>query len=259
MKKSFIGGQFQSILSVNARVSLCFLVLVFLFGYSTIPRAVASDNPYKQTRASADGIGKSYMGREIARVMGWQAADWLERPERMREERPDLLLAELKLKPGMVVADIGAGSGYHSRRMAEIVGAGVAPGTVYAVDVQPEMVQMLAKLAREPRYATIKPIRSTADNVKLPTDSIDLAIMVDVYHELEYPFEVMRSLVGSLKPGGRVVFVEYRAEDPEVPIKELHKMSERQIRREAELHALVWERTSNVLPWQHIVLFRKKD
>lgn len=260
MQNSIIGGYLQGFLSVNARLCLGFLAIATVLGITT-QHAVASDgeSKYKKTRASMDGIGKSYMGREIAGVMGWQAAGWLERPERMREERPDLLLAELKLKPGMVVADIGAGSGYHSRRMAEIVGGGVAPGTVYAVDVQPEMVQMLAKLSREPRYTTIKPVLSTVDNVKLPASSVDLAIMVDVYHELEYPLEVMRSLVTALKPGGRVVFVEYRAEDRDVPIKELHKMSERQIRREAEVHPLTWERTANVLPWQHIVIFRKKD
>ena len=258
MEKSFIGGHLRRILSGKGRTSLSLLLFAALLGAMSY-QAIASESQYKKIRPSADGIGKSYMGREIAGVMGWQAAGWLERPERMREERPDLLLAELKLQPGMVVADIGAGSGYHSRRMAEIVGAGVAPGTVYAVDVQPEMVQMLTKLSRDPRFASVKPVLSTTVDVKLPTASVDLAIMVDVYHELENPFEVMRSLVTSLKPGGRVVFVEYRAEDPEVPIKELHKMSERQIRREAEVHALVWERTSNVLPWQHIVVFKKKD
>jgi predicted methyltransferase len=213
---------------------------------------------YKKTGPTSDGIGKSYMGREIARVMGWQAADWLERPERMREERPDLLLAELKLKPGMVVADIGAGSGYHARRVAEVVGAGVNPGTVYAVDVQPEMVQMLSALAREPRYRSVKPVLSTPQDVKLPPASVDLAIMVDVYHELEYPFELLQSIVQSLKPGGAVVFVEYRGEDDDVPIKALHKITEAQIRREAEVHALVWERTSSLLPWQHIVVFKKR-
>lgn len=211
---------------------------------------------YQKTRPSADGIGKSYMGREIAGVMGWQAASWLERPERVQEERPDLLLAELNLRPGMVVADIGAGSGYHSRRMAEVVGK---TGKVYAVDVQPQMVQMLSNLSREDRYANIKPILSTADDVKLPQASVDLAIMVDVYHELEFPFEVMRSIIKSLKPGGRVAFVEYRAEDGNVPIKALHKMSEAQIKREADAHAqLEWERTSAALPWQHVVFFRKK-
>jgi len=210
---------------------------------------------YKRTRPGADGIGKSYMGREIAAVMGWQAAGWLERPERLQEERPDLLLAELALQPGMSVADIGAGSGYHTRRMAAAVGR---TGTVYAVDVQPEMVQLLTTLARDERYANVKPVLSRVDDVKLPPASVDLAIMVDVYHELEFPFEVLRSIIRSLKPGARVVFVEYRAEDPKVPIKAAHKMTEAQIRREAAAHALVWERTAGVLPWQHIVVFRKK-
>ncbi|MBK9608560.1 MAG: methyltransferase domain-containing protein [Betaproteobacteria bacterium] len=217
--------------------------------------ANADGHAYRKVAPSADGIGKTYMGREIAGVMGWQAAAWLERPERMQEERPDLLQAELGLQPGMVVADIGAGSGYHARRMAEAVGK---TGTVYAVDVQPEMVQMLAALARDERYGNLKPVLARVDNVQLPPASIDLALMVDVYHELEFPFEVMRSLVRALKPGGRVAFVEYRAEDPNVPIKPAHKMTEAQIRREAAPHALAWERTSNVLPWQHIVVFRKK-
>ncbi len=210
---------------------------------------------YQRTRPSTDGIGKSYMARDIAGVMGWQAAAWLERPERMQEERPDLLLAELKLKPGMVVADIGAGSGYHSRRMADVVGK---TGKIYAVDVQPQMVQLLSLIARDERYGNVKPILCTVDDVKLPVGSVDLAIMVDVYHELEFPFEVMRSIVKSLKPGGRVAFVEYRAEDANVPIKALHKMSEAQIKREAAPHQIEWERTSHVLPWQHIVIFKKK-
>ena len=229
-------------------------VLVVFFWLAQHDYAIAEPSAYKATRPSADGIGKSYMGREIAGVMGWQAAGWLERPEREQEERPDLLLAELTLKPGMVVADIGAGSGYHTRRMAEVVGK---TGKVYAVDVQPQMVQMLSAFAREERYTNVKPILSTVDDVKLPLASVDLAIMVDVYHELEFPFEMMRSIVKSLKPGGVVAFVEYRAEDSRVPIKALHKMSEVQIKREAALHALEWVRTSDALPWQHIVVFRK--
>ena len=228
-------------------------VLALVLASSGMAHADAS--AYLRTRPGADGIGKSYMAREIAGVMGWQAAAWLERPERLQEERPDLLLAELKLKPGMVVADIGAGSGYHSRRMADVVGK---TGKVYAVDVQPQMVQLLSAIARDERYSNIKPILCTVDDVKLPLSSVDLAIMVDVYHELEFPFEVMRSMVKSLKPGGRVAFVEYRAEDANVPIKALHKMSEAQIKREAAPHEIEWERTSNVLPWQHIVIFKKK-
>lgn len=210
---------------------------------------------YKKSRASVDGIGKIYMGREIAQVMGWQGAAWLEREEREREERTDLLLPELALLPGMTVADVGAGTGYFSRRMAKLVGDA---GTVYAVDVQPEMVSMLKKLASEKNLGNIKPILCTVDDVKLPALSVDLAIMVDVYHELEFPHEVMTSIVKSLKPGGRLVFVEYRAEDASVPIKSVHKMSEEQIKREAAAHALTWERTANKLPWQHVVIFKKQ-
>jgi precorrin-6B methylase 2 len=210
---------------------------------------------YSRTTPSADGIGKLYMGREIAGVMGWQAAAWLEREEREKEERGDLLLRELALNPGMNVADVGAGTGYYSRRMAPRIGP---KGIVYAVDVQPEMISMLADLAKNSGLANIKPVLGTAKSVKLPDASIDLAIMVDVYHELEFPYEMMQSVVRALKPGGKVVFVEYRAEDPTVPIKELHKMSEAQVRREAAQLALDYERTAETLPWQHVVIFRKK-
>ena len=237
------------------RLAFIATIAVVSLGLIAHTTAYADANPYQKIAPSRDGIGKSYMGREIAGVMGWQAAGWLERGERSQEERPDLLLAELKLKPGMVVADIGAGSGYNTRRMAEVVGK---TGKVYAVDVQPQMVQLLSATAREERYSNIKPILSAVDDVKLPPGSVDLAIMVDVYHELEFPDEVMRSIIKSLKPGGRLVFVEYRAEDANVPIKTVHKMSEAQVKKEAAPHALEWERTSNVLPWQHMVIFRKK-
>ncbi len=210
---------------------------------------------YGSGPASADGIGKRHLGREIAAVMGWQGAAWLERAEREREERTDLLLAALALRPGMVVADIGAGTGYLSRRMAR----GVAPGgKVLAVDVQPEMVAMLRQLATREGLQNLEPRLCAEDDVRLPAASVDLAIMVDVYHELAYPFEVLASIVRALKPGGELAFVEYRAEDPRVPIKPLHKMSEAQVRREAEQHALVWQRTVATLPWQHLVLFRRR-
>ena len=215
----------------------------------------AQGGRYARVPATPDGIGKRYMGREIAGVMGWQGAAWLEREEREREERTDLLLAALALEPGMVVADIGAGTGYLARRMAKAVSPG---GKVLAVDVQPEMVRMLERLAREQGLANIVPSLGTEDDVKLPAASVDLAIMVDVYHELAFPHEVLASIIRALKRDGRVVFVEYRAEDPRVPIKALHKMSEAQVRREAEVHALVWERTESGLPWQHMVVFRKR-
>ena len=216
--------------------------------------ALAQPTRYTTLPASADGIGTAYMGREIAGVMGWQGAAWLERDEREREERTDLLMSALALKPGMVVADIGAGTGYLSRRMAKAVAPG---GKVLAVDVQPEMVAMLKDLARRSGLANIEPLLGTETDVSLPAATVDLAIMVDVYHELSRPYEVLASIVRALKPGGSVVFVEYRAEDPKVPIKALHKMSEAQVKREALVHALVWERTVTTLPWQHMVVFRK--
>ena len=232
---------------------LCLLLPGLLL--ATSPATMERYNHYKKIQPSADGIGKTYQGREIAQVMGWQGAAWLERDEREREERTDLLLPELTLLPGLVVADIGAGTGYYARRMASLVGA---KGMVYAVDVQPEMVAMLSDLAKRPGFSQIKPVLGAVDDVKLPTGMVDLAIMVDVYHELEFPQEVMTSIVRALKPGGRLVFVEYRAEDERVPIKALHKMSEAQIKREVAAYPLVWERTSNKLPWQHVVIFRKK-
>lgn len=216
--------------------------------------AGAPPDRYEHGQRSVDGIGKRHLGREISQVMGWQAASWLEREEREKEERTSLLIEELDLKPGMVVADVGAGSGYLSRHMATKVAPG---GRVLAIDIQPEMLELLRKTAEDPRYSNIEPMAGAVDDTRLPAGTVDLAIMVDVYHELEYPFEVLDSIVRALKPGGRVAFVEYRGEDDSVPIKALHKMTERQIRLEAAQHALVWERTSRRLPWQHLVVFRK--
>ena len=229
----------------------------FLTGLSTLASAQKPTQPtdrYSRITPSADGIGKLYRGREIASVMGWQGAAWLERDEREREERGDLMLRELGLRPGMNVADVGAGTGYYARRMAPLTGP---TGTVYAVDVQPEMIRMLTDLAQKSGLPNIKPVLAALDNVRLPDASLDLAIMVDVYHELEFPYEVMQSIVRALKPGGKIVLVEYRAEDRAVPIKALHKMSEAQVRDEAGQHALTYERTARSLPWQHMVIFKK--
>ncbi len=216
---------------------------------------VAASGVYGEVAPSADGIGKTYEGREISQVMGWQGAAWLEREEREREERGSVMLEELGLAPGMHVADIGAGTGYYSRRIAPLV----APaGRVYAVDVQPEMVAMLRESAARPELSNLVPVQASTTDPGLEPSSIDLAVMVDVYHELENPHEVLQALVRALKPGGRIAFVEYRAEDQRVPIKPLHTMSEAQIRREAARHPLEWERTARTLPWQHVVVFRKR-
>jgi precorrin-6B methylase 2 len=239
------------------------LVLAALLGCATAPANTAagteaqpSAERYRSMARSADGIGKRYLGREIAAVMGWQGASWLEREEREREERTDLLLKALPLRPGMVVADIGAGTGYLTRRMAPAVMPG---GKALAVDVQPEMVRMLETMVRQTGLTQIQPLLGAEDDVRLPKASVDLAIMVDVYHELAYPYEMLDSITRALKPGGLLVFVEYRAEDENVPIKPVHKMSEAQVKREAAVHPLVWDRTIATLPWQHVVIFRKQD
>ncbi len=194
------------------------------------------------------------MGREIAQVMGHQAADWLERPEREEEERPDLVLQAIKLRPGDSVADIGAGTGYFSWRLAKAVGS---KGKVYAVDIQQEMLDLLVKKMSQHGVTNVIPVLGRIDDARLPTNSLDLVIMVDVYHEFSHPHEMMQSISRSLKPGGRVVFVEYRAEDPTVPIKQVHKMSEAQVQSEMRLFPLAWMETSKVLPRQHIIVFRR--
>ncbi len=234
----------------------CIWVALLIISSVALAQVAPHAERYSQLPASADGIGKTYMGREISAVMGWQGASWLEREERNREERTDLLLTALALQPGTVVADIGAGTGYLARRMAPAVMPG---GKVWAVDVQPEMVSLMLAGVKRSGLTQIEARLSAVDDVKLPASSVDLAIMVDVYHELAYPYEVMASVLKALKPGGRVVFVEYKAEDPRVPIKPLHKMSEAQIKREAAVFPLDWERTVSTLPWQHVVVFRKRE
>ena len=233
----------------------CTLLACLLAASSALAQPAAVAERYSLFPASADGIGKRYMGREISAVMGWQGAAWLEREERDREERTDLLLAALALKPGMVVADIGAGTGYLSRRMAPAVMPG---GKVWAVDVQPEMISLLQADLKRRGLTLVEARLGAEDDVRLPAGSVDLVVMVDVYHELAFPYEVLASVMKSLKPGGRIAFVEYKAEDPRVPIKPLHKMSEAQIKREAGVFVLDWERTVGTLPWQHLVVFRKR-
>jgi SAM-dependent methyltransferase len=203
-----------------------------------------------------EGIGKFYMGREIAQVMGHEAADWLERPKRDMEEHPEVLVEQLRLKPGEIVADIGAGTGYFSRRLAGKVGT---RGKVLAVDIQPEMLTLLTNRMATLGITNVVPILGTTTDPKLPASSVDLVLMVDVYHEFDCPAEIMETLCRSVKPGGRVVFVEYRGEDPAVPIKPRHKMTEMQVKREMSGLPLDWVQTIGVLPWQHIIIFRKRS
>ncbi len=201
-----------------------------------------------------DGIGKFYLGREIAQVMGHESAFWLERPQRVAEENPDRLVAELSIRPGDVVADIGAGTGYLSRRLAQKVGPS---GTVLAVDVQPEMLAVLNNFNSRLGITNITTVLGTTTDPRLAAASVDLVVMVDVYHEFDFPYEMMQGICRALKPGARVAFVEYRSEDPAVPIKPLHKMTEAQVKKEMSRLPLQWVQTIEVLPRQHIIVFRK--
>ncbi|MHC4877391.1 MAG: class I SAM-dependent methyltransferase [Planctomycetota bacterium] len=244
-----------------------FLVSVLLSGVLCLPglRLAAADPARKSDAADRysfrkdhhpDGIGKFYMGREIAHVMGYLGAPWLERDTREEEERLTLLVRSLKLKPGMVVADIGAGSGVISMLMARQI---EPKGKVLAVDIQQEMLDRLKKRCADAGIRNVVPVKGAVKSPNLKPGSVDLIIMVDVYHEFEFPFEMTLELAKSLKPGGRIAWVEYRLEDPTVPIKLLHKMSEAQVKREASQpdFGLKHVETIGVLPRQHIVIFER--
>jgi len=231
-------------------INASLLVLCWLMPW---PWGNEDSSVYTRKRPSPDGIGKVYLGREISHVMGYQGASWLERSSREREERPDLLVANMDLEADSVIADIGAGSGYFTFRLNKRV----PEGRIYAVDLQPQMLAMIRTRMREEGADNVVPVRATEKSPELAPESIDAALFVDVYHELAYPHEVMKEVVAALKPGGRVYLVEYRAEDPTVMIKPLHKMTERQARKEMAAVGLTWVRTGDFLPQQHFLVFEK--
>ncbi len=199
------------------------------------------------------GIGKFYMGREISFVMGHRAAAWLNRPERIQEEMPDTVVENMNLEPNEVVADIGAGSGYFSFRIA----AKVPEGKVLAVDIQPEMLELIEAQMGQQGVTNIEGVLGAVDNPNLPANSIDAAIMVDAYHEFSHPFEMIDGIYQALRPGGRIFLIEYRGEDASVPIRPLHKMTEEQVVREMSVFGLDWTDTLDFLPWQHMMIFTK--
>jgi len=192
--------------------------------------------------------------RQIAHVMGAAGADWLVRPERESEEHPEQAIEELGLKRGMTVADIGAGVGYYTWRLAERVGPN---GTVYGEDIQPEMLKGLARTVQTHHLKNVKAVLGTFEDPKLPANSVDLALLVDVYHEFSEPEKMLDHIRDALKPDGRLVLLEYRAEDPAVPILPEHKMTVQQVRAEVEPEGFHFDRTIEVLPWQHIIIFRR--
>jgi SAM-dependent methyltransferase len=214
---------------------------------------VAAVPHYGTCKASSDGIGKTYHGREISHVMGHPGIGWLERTEREKEEAPSKAIAALKLAPDAVVADIGAGSGYYTFRLAPLV----PQGRVVAVDIQPEMLAYMNEEMRARGVKNVQPHLGSVTELKLPDASLDAVLMVDAYHEFDHPAEMLISIKAALRKGGRIYLVEFRAEDPKVPIKQLHKMSEAQARKELEAAGFRFLENRPDLPWQHLMVFEK--
>jgi len=208
---------------------------------------------YESGPPTRDGIGKYYQGREIAQVMGHQGIPWLERDNREDEEAPSKAISLIELEPGQAIADIGAGSGYYSFRIAQRF----PESKVVAVDIQPEMLDFIKRRSRELNVSNVEIQLGSIESVKLPAESIDAALFVDAYHEFSHPYEMMSSIYSALRPGGVVYLLEYRAEDPKVPIKPLHKMTQAQAKKEMGFVGFEWVETKNDLPWQHFMIFAK--
>jgi SAM-dependent methyltransferase len=234
------------------RLSTSLMLMIGLVVSGVVLRSEEPVSTYTSGPKSRDGIGKYYFGREIAHFMTHEGAPWLERPERDQEERPDLVLEALDLRPGDIIADVGCGTGYFSWRMARAVGPS---GRVYGVEIQQEMLDELARNMKARNVGNVIGVLGAPGDPKLP-EPVDLVIMVDVYHEVSQPAELMTSICRNLKPGGRVAFIEYRGEDPEVPIKPLHKMAEAQVKKEMSAFPLEHVATLRSLPRQHLIIFR---
>ena len=200
-----------------------------------------------------NGIGKWYMGREIAHVMGFQGIGWLDRPEREEEENTSKLLGNMNIESNDDIADIGAGSGYHVFKMASMAGKGL----IYAVDIQEEMLAALHKNKENAKAKNVVPIKGSDINVNLPENSVDKVLLVDVYHEFDHPLEMILSIKKALRVDGKLFLIEYRGEDDAVPIKKIHKMTEKQAVKEMLAAGMKLERNIGNLPWQHCMVFVK--
>ncbi len=235
-----------------------FNILLFLFiSLSLINKTVGQkSNSYKKytfKRGDINGIGKWYMGREIAYVMGFQGIGWLERSDREKEENVYKLIQNMRLKSNDTIVDVGAGSGYHVFRIAPLV----KKGMVYAVDIQIEMLMAIEKTKESTKIRNIETILGDEKSIHLPKNSVDKILMVDVYHEFNFPIEMINSIKNALKPNGQLFLIEYRGEDPKVPIKKIHKMTEKQAVKEMEAAGFKLKENIDNLPWQHCMLFVK--
>ena len=234
-------------------LSLIFFITCFLISDKSLAQVDEKGSIYTYKTGDFNGIGKWYMGREIAYVMGFQGIDWLERSEREKEEDVSTLIKNMKVKSVDHIADIGAGSGYHAFKLASLV----KNGLIYAVDIQSEMLNEIELKKKSNKILNIKTILGSEKGIDLPKHSLDKVLLVDVYHEFSYPFEMIKSIKDALKPKGLLFLIEYRGEDSSVPIKKIHKMTEKQSVLEMKAAGFKLKENINNLPWQHCMIFEK--
>lgn len=243
----------KTIKVIKTKSIIILMSFVMISLYSCGSQVESSKNTYTYKIDDPNGIGKWYMGREIAFVMGYEGMQWLERPEREAEENVNNLLKNMNIQPGDTLADIGAGSGYHVFKMSPIL----KNGLIYAVDIQEEMLEEIQSRIDTQNSNKTAIVLGTERSVNLPENSVDKILMVDVYHEFNYPYEMMQSIKKALRPNGKVYLVEYRGEDPRVPIKKIHKMTQKQAVKEMEAAGFKLLRNFENLPWQHCMVFVK--
>lgn len=235
--------------------SLIFFISCFLISSKSLAQVDEKDAKYTYKTGDFNGIGKWYMGREIAYVMGFQGIDWLERSEREKEEDVSTLIKNMKIKSVDHIADIGAGSGYHAFKMALLA----ENGLIYAVDIQSEMLHEIELKKKSNRILNIETILGSEKSINLPKHSLDKVLLVDVYHEFSDPIEMIESIKNALKPNGLLFLIEYRGEDSNVPIKKIHKMTEKQSILEMKTAGFKLKENINNLPWQHCMIFEKNQ
>lgn len=235
--------------------TLMLAVMMLSFSCQGQDQQKSTDSPYSFKKASYDGIGKVYMGREISFVMGFEGREWLERQSREQEESVSLAIENLPITSESVVAVLGAGSGYYTFRIAPKV----PQGKVYAVEIQDDAIQYLQNLSKELGFDNVSPVKGNETSPNLPENSVDLIVMVDVYHELEYPVEMLAAIRKSLKSDGKLLLIEYRGEDPAVAIKPLHKMTVKQVEKELSANGFKLLQNEKFMKIQHFLVFGKGE
>ena len=230
------------------------MLTTLLLSNECLGQKPGSDVEYTFKRGDFNGIGKWYMGREISYVMGFEGISWLERFDREKEENVSTLIKNMKIKFNDTIADIGAGSGYHVFRLAPLA----KKGLIYAVDIQSEMLMAIEMTKESRKIRNIETILGNEKSVHLPNNSVDKILMVDVYHEFNFPVEMIASMKNALKPNGQLFLIEYKGEDSKVPIKKIHKMTEKQAVKEMEAAGFKLKENIDNLPWQHCMVFIKR-